>query len=437
MAYGGGTFTTQNKVLPGTYINFINKYTSSISTSERGYCTMPLNLDWGYEDGIFTVDVNTFEKNSLTLFGYDYTHDKLKGLRDLFLGANTLYAYRLNGGGAKASNTYATAKYGGTRGNDITISITKDVDIPTNYIVKTYLDGEEMDTQTVTEIAELIDNDWVTFITTATLAETAGEPLSGGTNGTVTGASYKTYLDKIERYAFNTMGVRTTDDTVKELVVSFCKRLREESGAKFQVVLYNKLADYEGVISVKNSVTSDSDNDKDSLVFYVTGASCGCAINESLVNTTYNGEFIIETDYTQTELEEAIGNGEFVFHYVSEDEINVLKDINTFISYDEDKGEAFSSNQTMRILDTMAIDIANIFNKTYLGKKLNNEFERTMLKSDIVAYHEELENLGCIEDFDSSDITVSLGDTKESVVITDAITVINAMEKLYMTVVVN
>ena len=109
MALGGGSFTTQNKKLPGAYINFVSVAAASAALSERGIATMPLELDWGKEGEIFEVTSEDFQKNTLKIFGYPYDHAKLKGLRDLFLGARTLYAYRLNGGGTKASNTYAEA----------------------------------------------------------------------------------------------------------------------------------------------------------------------------------------------------------------------------------------------------------------------------------------------------------------------------------------
>lgn len=40
MALGGGTFLTQNKVLPGAYINFISTAKASATLSERGYGAM-------------------------------------------------------------------------------------------------------------------------------------------------------------------------------------------------------------------------------------------------------------------------------------------------------------------------------------------------------------------------------------------------------------
>ena len=121
MALGGGTFTVQNKELPGAYINFVSAAKAAAALSDRGICTMALELDWGREDQVFEVTSGDFQKNSLKIFGYPYTDPKLKGLRDLFLNAKTLYAYKLTSGGKKAENSLARALYGGTRGNAIKI----------------------------------------------------------------------------------------------------------------------------------------------------------------------------------------------------------------------------------------------------------------------------------------------------------------------------
>lgn len=45
-------FLTQNKVLPGAYINFISIATASTNMSDRGYAAMGLELDWGQEGKI-------------------------------------------------------------------------------------------------------------------------------------------------------------------------------------------------------------------------------------------------------------------------------------------------------------------------------------------------------------------------------------------------
>ena len=135
MALGGGTFVAQNKVLPGAYINFVSLAAASATLSDRGIATMPLELDWGVEGAVFEVTNADFQKNSMKIFGYSFDHEKMKGLRDLFMNITTLYAYRLNGGGNKATNTYATAKFGGVRGNDLKIVIQKNVDDVLSFFV--------------------------------------------------------------------------------------------------------------------------------------------------------------------------------------------------------------------------------------------------------------------------------------------------------------
>lgn len=431
MALGGGTFVTQNKVLPGSYINFISLAKASASLSDRGVAAMPLELDWGVENEIFEVTKADFQKNSLKIFGYDYTHEKLKGLRDLFLNIKTLYAYRLTSGGNKASNDYATAKFGGTRGNDIKISIQANVDVPEKFDVKTIVGTTIVDIQTVSSAAELVPNDYVTFKTGASLSVTAGTPLTGGTNGTVDGTAHQNFLDKVEAYTYNALGVVTTDDTIKGLYANFNKRLRDEVGQKFQTVLYKKPFDYEGVVNVKNKVVED----EAALVYWVTGIIAGCEVNKSNLNKKYDGEFTVEADYTQAELEAAIKAGEFTLHKVGSD-IRVLSDINSLVTLSDEKSEIFQDNQTIRVIDQIANDIAVLFNTKYLGNVPNDASGRISLWSDIVKHHEQLQEIRAIENFSDSDVIVEQGNTKKAVVVNDAVTVVNTMAQLYMTVVV-
>ena len=435
MALGGGSFTSQNKVLPGTYINVVSAAAASKALSDRGIATMPLELDWGVEGKVFEVKSEDFKDSSLKLFGYLYDDPKLTGLRDLFLGANTLYAYRLNGGGEKASNTYATALYGGIRGNDLKTVIMANADETEKYDVITYLGTVKVDTQTVTAANELVANDYVAFKSDAVLEATAGEALTGGTNGTVDGTAHQNYLNKIESYTFNTMGVVTTDDTTKKLYAAFNKRLRDEMGVKFQLVVYRLAADYMGVINLKNKIT-DAGYSEASLIYWVTGAESGCEVNRSCQNKRYDGEFTIDTDYTQNDLKQALKNGEFVLHRVNTD-VRILDDINSMVTVSDICGGVFKDNQTIRVIDQLANDDAVIFNTKYLGTIPNNASGRTALWSDLVKIRKELQRMGAIENFKDSDVTVTAGESKKAVVVASAITVVNAMSKLYMTVTVS
>ena len=192
---------SQDKILPGTYINFVSVASASSVLSDRGIATMPLELDWGKEGEVFEVSNEDFQKDSQKIFGYAHDHEKMNGLSDLFMNAKTLYAYRLNGGGTKATNAFATALYGGTRGNDIKIVIQANADETSKYDVMTYLETARVDTQTVAQASELVANDYVTFKSDAALEVTAGTALAGGTNATVDGTAHQKYLDKIESYS--------------------------------------------------------------------------------------------------------------------------------------------------------------------------------------------------------------------------------------------
>ena len=429
MALGGGTFISQNKKLPGSYINFASAQNASSSIGERGIAAMAIEMDWGKDGEIIEVTSQNFAKDSLKIFGYDYSNEKLKGLRDLFKNVKKAYFYRLNSGN-KATTDIATAKCSGTRGNDIRIVVAKNIDDDTKYDVTTYLGTKEVDKQTVKEVSELVDNDYVTF-SMETLEVTAGKSLEGGTNGDVSGEAHQNFLDKLETYQVNAIGCTVKDESTSNLYVQYAKRLRDEQGIKFQVVLFNNAANYEGVVNVKNTTVED----ESALVYWVTGVIAGCEINKSNTNKTYDGEYTINADYTQAQLETSIDNGEFVLHKVG-DEIRVLVDINSLVDTTTEKGEEFKSNQTIRVLDQIASDVASVFNSKYLGKIANNEAGRTSLWSDIIALFKDYQTLQAIENFEDADISVDIGNDKKSVTINTNVQVINAMEKLYMTVVV-
>lgn len=440
MALGGGLWFSQNKKLPGSYINFISRASASAALSDRGIVAIGLALDWGVDGEIMEVTPNDLITNSMKLFGYDYSNEKLLGLRELFKNARYAYLYKLNSNttGGKATNTYATARYAGVRGNDLSITIAKNVDNASLFDVTTTLAGSVVDSQTVASAAALVANDYVTFKTSANLAVTAGTPLTGGASSAVTVANHQTFLDKLEAYSINAVGAvsdETGDNSVKvnALYAAWVKRMRDEVGVKLQAVLYNTPADYEGVVNVKNAVVGGKT--AADLVYWVTGLIGGLAVNASGTNRRYDGELTVNADYTQKQLEACIDAGEFALHKVGAD-VRVLGDINSLVNVTVDKGKLFKSNQTIRVCDCIANDIAVIFNTNYIGVVPNDSDGRISLWKDIVAHHKELERVRAIENFDEDGVTVEQGNEKRAVLVNDTVTVVNAMEQLYMTTIV-
>nr|DAL98056.1 MAG TPA: tail sheath protein [Caudoviricetes sp.] len=447
MALGGGIWLFQNKKLPGAYINFVSKERASVTIADRGYGTMALELDWG-PSGIFRVDADTFQTSCQSIFGYDYGNDKIKALRDLFINLKTGYFYRLNADGETAKNALAKAKYAGIRGNDLSVAVQDDPDHTGAFVVTTYLktDGvvKAVDKQDNVKTGEALRaNDYVTFIKTGALTVTASASLTGGTNGTaITTANYQKYIELIEPYYFNCMGYAGADSTIQSLLINFVKRCRENSGAKFQLILHGKeKVNYEGVISVKNNVT-DSGAEIGNLVYWLTGKEASCQINQSCTNAIYDGEYTVNTAYKQYELEQAITDGMLMLHNVADSvsgniqgDTRILEDINTFTEFTKAKNEDFSFNQVIRVLDNAAIDIGRLFNKQYLGKVQNDASGRLSLWNDGVALFENYQKVRAIQNFADSDLPIpTQGESKNSVLWTFEIQPTVCMEKLYCTI---
>ena len=60
---GGGTFTVQNKLLPGAYINFVSAAGSTSALSDRGIVAVPLVMDWGPEKTVVEMTAEEFSRD--------------------------------------------------------------------------------------------------------------------------------------------------------------------------------------------------------------------------------------------------------------------------------------------------------------------------------------------------------------------------------------
>lgn len=340
---GGGVFVTQNKVLPGAYINIVSASNATTTLGERGAVAIALPI--GKAAGtVITVTKNEFIRNCEEILGVASSDAKLAPLREIFCNSVVAYVYDL------------------------------------------------------------------------------------GTDGTVADA-----IGALEPYDFNVICAYTATAEDIQTYITQVKAWRDEMGKKCQLVVYNTSGvNHEGVINVVSTV-SDEDVDSHALVAWVAGAEAGCAVNSSCTNMLYNGEYTVVTNKTQTQLETSLENGELVFHLVY-GEVRVLEDINTLTEVTEDKGEDFKNNQTIRVVDQIANDIAKLFNTKYLGKIPNNDSGRTALWAEIVKHHRQLEDIQAIQDFDSSLLLVEPGNSKKSIVVYDVVNPVNCMAQLYMTI---
>lgn len=428
MALGGGVFTAQNKILPGSYINVISTASVRSTMGERGVIALPIALKWGKEGEVMTVTAEEFTKNSTELFGYAYDAPEMLELREVFKHAQKALIYNTAVGGTKAKDEKFEATRPGSRGNDIKYVVEENLDDSSKIDITIYLGNTVVDKQTVTTtkaVSEYVNNEYVTC--TAAPTVTAGKSLTGGADGTTDASSIQAALNAFESYTFNVLLCPSTDNAA--LFVEYTKRMRDQKGVKFQTVVPSITnADYEGVVQIPEAQAG--------AIYWVAGALAGCEENKSCTNMTYDGEVTIPCAETQTELENYIESGVFAFHKV-ETEVRVLMDINSLVTYSENKNDLFSSNQVIRVCDGCAMDAARIFNTKYLGKVQNDASGRISFWSDIVSNRRERETMRAIEAYDSEALTVEQGKTKNSVVVNEVIVPISAMEKLYMTIVIN
>ena len=436
----GGTWTTQNKVRPGVYVNVVSAGGPVGSAGSRGITSIALSLPWGAAKVITPIVAG---ENTLTKLGFDITAPELLLVREALKRAQTVLLYKLNDG-TKAAVTSgaltATAKYGGLRGNALKIVVQTNIDDSAKFDVKTLLNNVVMDTQVVANIAGLKANDWVTFNASGTLTATAGTPLIGGADGSVTNADHTAYLAALELYEFQTAALASTDSALKAVYAAFVRRLRDSEGKKVQVVLENYLtADNEGVISVKNGVVLSDGTTLTAAqaTAWVAGATAGAEMNESLTYSAYDDAVDVAPRYTNTQIEAALTAGEFLFT-PSTNRAVVEQDINTFLSFVPTKGKEFHKNRVIRVLDGISNDLKRIFESFYIGKVSNTQDGRALFRKEIVVYLDTLQGIAAIQNFDAqTDVTVSEGTESDAVYVEVGIQPVDSIEKVYMKVQVN
>lgn len=439
----GGTWLTQNKYLPGVYINFTSVPKPLGVASERGIGTFADNLSWGPEGEVTTIYNGDDTYNKL---GYSLNDPQMLNIREYFKGTDVtpqprmLYLWRLESSGATATAVIdtltVTAKYKGVRGNDISIVISNDVDNPSRFIVTTIVDGAVQDRQTAATVGELVNNNWVSFTGNAAdvLTANVGTTLAGGTDGVVTNNAHVSYISAIEPYLFNTIAYLGNDPTICGMYTAFAKRMRSESGRYFECVIAQyPQADTEAVISINNSVVLDSGDVLTPMncAAWMAGASAGANNNQSLTNAAYPGAADASPKLKNYEIEAAIKDGEIVF-FEEYGSVKVVRDINTLTTFTPSKGQSFSKNRVVRVLDSIANDTYRIYSTYYVGKVDNNDTGRSLLKQEIVKYIKDLQGNDAVQNFTSDDVTVLPGDEVDSVVIKVRIQPVDSVEKIYM-----
>lgn len=441
----GGTFTSQSKVLPGVYINVKSKESVSVNVGERGTVAIPMALNWG-ASGVQTI---TAGEDVTPYIGYDITSANALFIREMLKGSDTTSAptkillYRLGTGGTKATATIGdltvTAKYVGTRGNDISVAVSADPDT-TSYDVTTIVDGSIVDKQTITALDNLVSNAWVDFSGTgSTITTSTGTALTTGANPSVTNTDYANFLTAIEPYYFDVLIYDGTEATVQNAFTAFITRMNDAVGRKCQLVLSgdSTVANSKYVIVVNNGVKL---NDGTSIpaqkaVYWVGGVEAGANYNQSLTYAQYPNAVEANPKMSDTQLQTAVENGLLVFS----DDFGIVKictDINSKKTVTVTEGAEFKKNRVMRVIMQFCNDTYEHFSKYFIGKVDNNDSGRSLLRQWIIGYLNEMQANNGVQNFSAEDVTIAQGDAVDAVIVNVALQPVDSVEKIYATVTV-
>lgn len=446
----GGIWTSQNKVLPGVYINVKSQGNITANVGSRGVVAIAEPLSWG-PTGI--VQAITPGEDLTPYIGYDITQPQALFLREMMKGSDTtagpsqILLYRPAGtGGAKATAAIgaltATALYDGVRGNDISIVVAEQVDSEGTYDITTVVDGAIVDEQSVTDLSQLVPNDWVTFTGTGTtITESAGTALATGKDPTVAAADYSNFLTVIEPYQFDILVYDGTDTATIQAIAQFVERVSNNVGQKCQAVMAGDTAagsNSEFVIAVNNGVTLDDGTTltAQQATWWVGGAEAGALYYQSLTYARYPNAVSGNPKLTDAQAEAAVKAGQlcFIDNFGS---VKVCTDINSLTTFTVEKGQEFSKNRVMRVVMQFCNDVYETFSNNYIGKIDNNEVGRNLLKGWIVGYLNEMQANNGIQNFTAEDVSVLPGATIDAVLVNVAIQPVDSIEKIYMSVTVS
>lgn len=424
------------RIRPGTYVNVDSNVSPAVAYASRGSVLIPLVNTWGPHAKLIKIEAADIAAADV-LLGNSVGNILL--LNEAFKGAGTVLVYNFNKGEkAKATKdgVVITAKYSGTRGNDLKVTCKAK---PENTYILTVILGtstvEEFEVSSFTDVLS-IDSGYVVFSGTGDLADLSSAILEGGTSSEITKADVTDMLDSIENENISAIAFPFTDNDLKAVAVSKVRYLRDNCGKSIQAAVASyDAADYEGVINVTNSYALSDGTELTTAEATAYVAAITAAATE-LVSNTY--KIVADADRvigkkSNEQAEAAIQSGEFFFTQQG-DEVIVEYDINSLHTFTPTRSESFRKNKVIRVYDAVSDTIRDTFppNKlpnSSLGWDLMDGLCQTILQHFL--------DEGAIKDVDlANDMKVNRGDSAGDSVSFDArIHAVDAAEKLYFTVI--
>ena len=465
------SWKTQNKRRPGAYFNVVGKGNNNNGT-DIGRTLLPVStqLNWGAK-GIIKLNSDS---NFKALLGHDIDEPELQTLHEVLKGANTVLLLNNNDGIAATANDESlpwafTAQYPGTVGNDLHVTVQKG---DSKVVVSTLLGSRIVDQQdiNVDKPEALMSNDYIlvkltdrttpTSPTTQDSDNNAKAPivkptslnpladlqhnvtvdLTGGTTTPVDISDLLSDALETEDYDVATTAGFPIDSPLHKQLVDEIKHLREDNDIKVRGVIpyTSDKVNYEGISIVANGVVLGDGTELDATVAagFFAGASSSADAAKSLTYVEYPDAISAYPKFSNDRTIEALENGEIVFTTKRNETVVIEQDINSLTKATAEKPVFFSKNRVVRTMDTIVTNTKRTFEDMFIGKITNSSTGRDLFKANRVSYLQGLADANVISEFKEDDISVEAGNDRDSIIVSLAITPLDSMEKLYMTMVV-
>lgn len=446
----GGNFDINvGKTRPGVYVNVRTSKQNKPKNSTRGIAVVPLiGYDWGKNGEFIKISCDSPDAYFAKLGRSIYDDNEFMLLiREALKNAVAVYVYIINPGTkaeALAGGVKIKSVYGGTRGNDITVSSVANIDGGFDITVRLGIDVVES-YEGIADVGELLKASkgrYVNFSVedqSAVLTAFSATTLAGGTDGDVTNTDITGFLDKLEGIKWHTLCFPSDEKELQTACITKIKNLRENVGKWVQAAIPNCGADYEGIINVTNAVVLDDGTEEGKSLTaaqtcaWVAGVTAAASKTESNTNVGYEGAVGIVGIKTNEEAVLAIKNGEFFFSMSDDNKVVVEYDINSLHTFTTEKSEDYSKNRILRVYDSFAEDIAatfppNKYDNTENGWLVMEGMGRSILQQYLD--DEAIQNVSLDEDF-YVDKNNSEGDETHFIV---GLQAVDSAEKMYFSV---
>ena len=266
------------RVLPGVSVETVAGERAA-QQGVTGVVAMPLTLPWGAK----VTELSPSDDTRVSL-GYRRSDPALKLVNEVLNHANRLILYRLNTGtqatGTISSGLTAKAVYGGARGNDLSVIVEASGD---GWMVKTYLDTVEMDSQTVTSAAGFTANGLITLEGEGALAAKTVK-LTGGADGDA--ESIDSFIAELPLHEYNLIAYTGTSAEDVQKLVGYVKERRDpEVCDMIQLVQSVTATDNEAVYhSMVGGKTADYELTPAEACATMAGILSRCGISDSATN---------------------------------------------------------------------------------------------------------------------------------------------------------